>query len=80
MSDPGITTEGKTVTRTEAHRKVKTFNGPVAWVATCPYCKGCMVKLPKAERPTWGDRTKAVAKIADHILTTHTRREKDPDT
>jgi len=66
------------MTRKEAHRLVKTFNGPVAWTATCPYCKDCMRVLRKSllEAPiTWGQRTKVIAEIAEHIITNHPGRK-----
>lgn len=56
------------MTRKEAHRLVKTACG-LRWVACCPFCNKKMIVL---ERPhNWGERTKAKAEVAAHIIECH---------
>lgn len=71
------------ISRKEATRLVKTFNGAAAWVAACPFCKDCAVTFRKSKfvaSTTWGDRTKAKATVAAHIIERHPEATPKPRT
>jgi hypothetical protein len=59
------------MTRREAHLLVKKTCG-IRWVASCPFCDEKSVVLERGY--TWGDRTRAKAEVAAHIIEKHSDR------